>query len=205
MRILATLAASAAIVLVGCSTTNPNAATTQNTGQSNSDVEQSIKSKLTSNPKTADTKIDVSADTDKNQVTLSGTVYSEAARTEAVNVAKNARPGVEVVDKIDVKPGEIPKSAYTEDMARETREHAKADGDTLGNSLDDAWIHTKISSKLIVDANTPARKINIDVVNGVVTLRGTVGTPEAKAEASRVATNTDGVKKVNNLLRVRAG
>jgi len=72
MRILATLAASAAIVLVGCSTTNPNAATTQNTGQSNSDVEQSIKSKLTSNPKTADTKIDVSADTDKNQVTFIG-------------------------------------------------------------------------------------------------------------------------------------
>jgi osmotically-inducible protein OsmY len=205
MRILATLAVSAAIVLVGCAKTNTNAATSPNAGQGNSEVEQSIKGKLASDPKMADTKIDVSADPDKNQVTLSGTVYSESARTEAANVAKDARPGIEVVDKMDVKSGEIPKSAYTEDMARETREHAKVDGDKLGNSLDDAWIHTKISSKLIVDANTPARKINIDVLNGVVTLRGTIGTPEAKAEASRVATDTDGVKKVNNLLRVRAG
>jgi hypothetical protein len=58
-------------------------------------VEQSIKSKLASDPKMADTKIDVSADTGKNQVTLSGTVYSEAARTEAVNFAKDAKLGVE--------------------------------------------------------------------------------------------------------------
>jgi hypothetical protein len=51
--------------------------------------------------------------------------------------------------------------------------------DKLGNSLDDEWIHTKIASKLIADANTPAQKIDI----GVVTLRA-AGTPEAKAEAS---------------------
>jgi hypothetical protein len=47
-------------------------------------------------------------------------------------------------------------------MARETREQAKSDGDKLGTSLDDAWIHTKISGKLNANANTPARKINID-------------------------------------------
>jgi osmotically-inducible protein OsmY len=47
--------------------------------------------------------------------------------------------------------------------------------------------------------------MNIDVVNGVVTLRGIVDSPDAKAEASRIAMDTDGVKKVNNLLRVRAG
>ena len=99
MRILPTLGVSAAIVLVGCAKTNPTAATSQNAGPSNADVEQSIKSKLASDPKMADTKIDVSADTGKNQVTLSGTVYSEAARTEAVNFAKDARPGVEVSTK----------------------------------------------------------------------------------------------------------
>jgi osmotically-inducible protein OsmY len=55
-------------------------------------VEQSIKSKLASDPKMADTKIDVSADTDKNQVTLSGTVYSEAARTEALISPRTPNP-----------------------------------------------------------------------------------------------------------------
>ncbi|HEY7336917.1 MAG TPA: BON domain-containing protein [Bryobacteraceae bacterium] len=205
MRILTTIAVSAAMALVGCSSTNTNANTSQNTGQSNSDLEQSIKNKLAADPKTADTKLDVSANSDKNQITLSGTVYSEEARTQAVNDAKDAKPGADVVDKIDVKPGEIPKSAYTEDMARQTRDAAKATGDRLGTSLDDAWIHTKIASKLIADTNTPSRKINIDVVNGMVTLRGTVDSPEAKAEASHVAMDTDGVKKVNNQLRVRAG
>ena len=50
-------------------------------------------------------------------------------------------------------------------------------------SLNDAWIHTKITSKLISDKDTPARKINIDVVDGIVTLRGEVNSAAAKSEA----------------------
>jgi len=90
-------------------------------------------------------------------------------------------------------------------MAQQTRDRAKAAGDNLGASIDDAWIHAKIAAKLLADSGTPSRNMNIDVVNGVVTLRGIVSSPDAKAEASRVAMDTDGVKKVNNLLRVRAG
>src|SRR5215469_9868207 len=202
MRILPTIALSAAIASVGCNTTGTDA---QNNRHNSADWEQSIKSKLASDPKTAKRKIDVGADASKNQVTLSGTVYSQVERMEAVNDAKEARPGVEVVDKLEVKAGKTPKRAFTAKTANQERERAKANGDKLGNSLEDARIHTKIDSKLIADAKAPSRKINIDVVSGVVTLRGTVASPEAKAKASRVAMHTDGVKKVNNLLRVRAG
>jgi hyperosmotically inducible periplasmic protein len=205
MRILPTIALSAAIASVGCTTTGTNANTSQNARQNSSDWEQSIKSKLASDPKTARRKIDVSADAGKNQVTLSGTVYSKTERREAINDAKAARPGVEVVDKIEVKPREIPTRAYTGKMANQEHEMAKANGDKPGNSSEDARIHTKIDSKLIADTTVTPRKINIDVVNGVVTLRGTVDSPEAKAKASRMAMHTFGVKKVNNLLRVRAG
>jgi osmotically-inducible protein OsmY len=205
MRILTTVAVSAAIVLVGCSNTSTNANTSQNAAQANSDLEQSVKTKLAADPKTADAKIDVSANTDQNQITLSGTVYSEEARNEAVNDTKDAKPGAVITDKIEVKPSEIPKNAYTEDMAQKAREQAKAAGDKLGASLNDAWIHTKIAGKLLVDTGAHARTVNIDVVSGVVTLRGTVNSPEAKAEAARIAMDTDGVKKVNNFLRVRAG
>jgi osmotically-inducible protein OsmY len=203
MRILTTLGMAAALALVGCTNTSTTANSTTAPKTTNADLEQAVKNQLASDSRTA--KVDVSADADKNQVTLSGTVYSEATRTQAVNAAKTARPGVEVVDKIDVKPGEISRSDYTEDMAREARERAKATGDTVGNTIEDAWIHTKISSKLITDKDTPARKINIDVVNGNVTLRGNVDTPEAKQEAGRVAMETDGVKRVTNQLRVRVG
>src|SRR5215510_3446695 len=95
-----------------------------------------------------------------------------------------------------------PTPKYTEEQAREERERAKAHKETVGQSLEDAWIHTKIVAKLIGDANTPERKINVDVVDGAVTLRGNVDTPEAKSEAERIAKETDGVKKVTNQLKV---
>ena len=204
MRILIPFAVSAALGLVGCSTssTSANNNTNPNPGVSNSDLEQNVKSKLAADPQTAGADLDVIADAGKNQVLLSGTVYSESERTEAINDAKAAQPGLDVVDKIEVKPGEIPRSAYTEDMAREAREQAQTQGDKLGTSVEDAWIHTKIASKLVANSETPVRDIHIDVQNGVVTLRGTVGAASQKADAGRVAKDTDGVKRVNNLLRV---
>src|SRR5207302_3816713 len=94
------------------------------------------------------------------------------------------------------------RGQYGEEQAREEREKAKANKETVGQSLDDAWIHTKIVAKLIGDTQTPERKINVDVVAGAVTLRGEIDTAEAKAEAERVAKETDGVKKVTNQLKV---
>jgi osmotically-inducible protein OsmY len=90
-------------------------------------------------------------------------------------------------------------------MARDARERAKTVGDKIGTSINDAWIHTKTTSKLIGDNDTPARKINIDVVDGFVTLRGEVSTSIAKDEADRVAKETEGVQRVRNLLKVTAG
>ena len=100
------------------------------------------------------------------------------------------------------QPTATPTPRYTEGQAREERERAKANKETVGQSLDDAWIHTKIVAKLIGDTQTPERKINVDVVEGAVTLRGEIDTAEAKAEAERVAKETDGVKKVTNQLKV---
>ena len=60
----------------------------------------------------------------------------------------------------------------------------------------------QIVTKLIGNTDTPERKINVDVVNNVVTLRGTVDTAEQKAEAERVAKDTEGVKRVVNQLKV---
>lgn len=92
--------------------------------------------------------------------------------------------------------------AYSEQQAREEREKAKANKETIGQSLEDAWLHTKVVAKLITNADTPERKINVDVVDGTVTLRGTVDTAEGRTEAERLAKETDGVKKVVNQLKV---
>jgi len=94
------------------------------------------------------------------------------------------------------------RADYTPEMARAERDRAKLHKETIGDSIDDAWIHAKIVTKLIGDPDTPGRKINIDVNNNVVTLRGAVDNAEAKAEAERIAMQTDGVKRVINQLKI---
>jgi osmotically-inducible protein OsmY len=97
-------------------------------------------------------------------------------------------------------PTTTPK--YSEEEARAERARAKQNKETVGDTLEDAWIHTKVVAQLIGDSQTPERKINVDVVNNEVTLRGAVDTPEAKAEAERIVKETTGVKKVTNQLKV---
>ena len=74
------------------------------TAMSNSDLENAIKSKLQSDDQLRTAKIDVNANANKKEVTLSGTVPSQDLRTRAVELAKSAQPDVTVNDKIDVKP-----------------------------------------------------------------------------------------------------
>src|SRR5579872_2295246 len=165
MRILLSIASIVGLLLYGCSTNGTNSA-----ASSNSEMEQSIKAQFSADPQLQGIGVDARAD--KNEVTLSGTVPTEDLRTKAVDLAKNGRPNLVVTDKIDVQPNQVARSEYTEEMERAAREKAKEFGDKIGNSLDDAWIHTKIKAKLIDNPDTPSRKINIDVVDQVVILHG---------------------------------
>ncbi len=124
---------------------------------------------------------------------------------EANNANANANTNANVGGpQSQATPMTTPTPKYTEEQARTEREKAKANKETIGQSFEDAWIHAKIVAKLIGDTQTPERKINVDVVDAAVTLRGTVDTVEAKGEAGRVAKETDGVKKVTNQLKVLA-
>ena len=193
------------LIMAGCSQTGSTTSASAPSAMTDSDLQNAVQARLNADPDLNAAKLDVDAHAKDNTVTLKGTVPTETMRLRAVDLAKAANPNLSITDKIDVKPPEISRSEYTEEMAREAREKAKASGDKIGNSINDAWIHTKITSKLISDKDTPARKINIDVVDGIVTLRGEVNTTIAKDEADRIAKDTDGVKRVRNLLKVTAG
>jgi len=188
--------------MAACDSAN---STTSGAGQpkiSDSDLKTAIKTKLDSDAQLKAADIGVSADGDDNTATLSGTVETQAMRTRAVDLARSAHAGLIITDKIDVKPRELTRADYTDEMAVKERERATGYGEKVGDSLDDAWIHTKIVSKLIANPDTPERKINVDVINNAVVLRGTVTTNEEKLEAERVAKETEGVKSVKNLLKV---
>jgi hypothetical protein len=133
---------------------------------------------------------------------LFGVALAACTNTES-NMNGNANANANANGPMtQASPTATPTPKYTEEQAREEREKAKANKETIGQSLEDAWIHTKVVAKLIGNSQTPERKINVDVLDGAVTLRGTVDTAEAKTEAERIAKETDGVKKVTNQLKV---
>ena len=73
-------------------------------GMDGSELENAVKEKLQQDEQLRNARIDVSADAEKNAVTLSGTVPSEEARNKAVELAKSAHSGITVNDRIEVKP-----------------------------------------------------------------------------------------------------
>jgi hyperosmotically inducible protein len=196
------ITAISALVISGCNQPPSGTETTEKPKMTDSDLEGRIKARLNEDPQLRAADLGVKCDVDRNEVRLSGTVGSEALRTRAVEIARDARPGIMITDKIDVKPTELSRADYTDERASEERMRAKERGETIGQSTEDAWVHSKIVAKMIGNSATPSRNINVDVDNGVVTLRGTVESAEAKTEAGRVAKDTDGVKRVNNLIKV---
>jgi hyperosmotically inducible protein len=171
---------------------------------SNDDLDRMVTAKINGDTALVTYRIDVDADADKNAVTLSGSVPTQSLRTKAVELAKSANPNLVITDKIDVKPGDVERKDYNDEMATEARARAKDAGDTIGDSMDDAWIHTKIRSKLVGEGELPGTGVNVDVNNNVVTLRGNVSTREDRAEVEQIAKTTEGVKSVRNQLVVKA-
>ena len=173
------------------------------TKMTSGDLERAVTASINSDAALVAYNIGVDADIEKNSVTLKGTVPTEAARTRIVELAKAGRAGLVVTDKIDVKPLEVERKDYTPEMAREARDKAKGSGETIGEEVDDAWIHTKIRTKFLGEGQLPGGGVNVDVKNNVVTLRGHVKTKEDRAKLEEIAKLTDGVKSVKNLLTIK--
>jgi len=96
------------MVLIGCD--EPNRPTGQTPSSStvaklsDSDLEQAIRAKFESDAQLKDAMLDVDADVDKNEVTISGTVRTQEMRNKAVELIKGVQAGLTVNDRIDVKP-----------------------------------------------------------------------------------------------------
>ena len=66
----------------------------------------------------------------------------------------------------------------------------------------DAWVTTKVKMALLTSEGLVSRHVNVDTVDGRVTLHGTVATQAEKAKAEQVASQVEGATKVRNLLQV---
>ena len=66
----------------------------------------------------------------------------------------------------------------------------------------DAWVMMKTKIALMTTEEVSTKDLNVDTVNGVVTLHGKVATEAEKAKAENVARGIEGAKEVKNLLQV---
>jgi osmotically-inducible protein OsmY len=72
----------------------------------------------------------------------------------------------------------------------------------LAADTPDAWITMKTKIALMTADDVNAADLNVDTVNGVVTLHGKVPSEAEKNKAERVASKLEGVKSVKNLLQI---
>lgn len=75
-------------------------------------------------------------------------------------------------------------------------------GPARAASAPDAWVTTKVKMALLTSEGVSARAVNVDTIDGRVTLHGTVATSAEKLEAERVARGVEGARAVRNLLQV---
>jgi hyperosmotically inducible periplasmic protein len=69
----------------------------------------------------------------------------------------------------------------------------------------DAWLTAKTKMALLTAEDVPAGKIDVDTVDGRVTLHGTVASAAEKTRAEAAARSVEGVREVRNLLQVVPG
>jgi hyperosmotically inducible protein len=76
-------------------------------------------------------------------------------------------------------------------------------GKTVGQTIDDAAITTRVKTAFINDPVVGAARIDVDTFNGVVTLSGRVKTKEEEAKAIQLARSIQGVVDVKSTLQIQ--
>lgn len=116
---------------------------------------------------------DINLQSKDGNVQMTGTVSEEAHKALA-NEMVSSLPGVKSVDnKLKIKPG-------------------------VQDKYSDGWILAKVKTTLLFHRNVSARKTEVFVKNGVVTLRGEAESAAQKDLATEYANDIDGVASVNN-------
>ncbi len=144
-------------------------------------IPANVKSALMNNDSVKST--DISVDTDKGVVTLSGFVTSQKLAETAVNVAQHVDGVKSVSDKLQVKD---------------------SDSQSLKGYAGDTATTSEIKAKFLADDIVPSRKIKVETTQGVVLLTGTVNNSAQAQRAETIAKAIDGVKSVKNELKVKA-
>lgn len=135
-----------------------------------------VLARIAADPDTNPFEIEV--EVNEGVVHLTGFVDEASDREEAERLAASASGVVRVVN--DIKVGQ----------------------QTLGERVDDATVTARVKAKLAASSQLNPFDIQVNTVDGEVSLTGRVATEAEKVEAERLARETGGVRRVRNLLEV---
>jgi hyperosmotically inducible protein len=85
---------------------------------------------------------------------------------------------------------------------QDSRSEQVRDDRDVGDTLSDAWLVTKVKAQFWDEDALDDSDINVDAVDGVITLRGTVASQAGRARALAIARGTEGVKRVEDRLSI---
>jgi hyperosmotically inducible protein len=128
-------------------------------------------------------KYDITVKVEHHDVTLLGTVATDAQKSEAGKLAK-----IDGVGKVDNQIA--------------VADRAKRGMRRTGDAIDDGWITTKVKWFLTGDSLLKGSNISVETKDRVVVLTGTVKTETGRKRAIALANDTDGVSKVVDHLTI---
>lgn len=125
-----------------------------------------------------------------------------------VDAERNAEGDVEVeaeVSEEELEEAEENLEQVGEDLERageKLGEAVERAGERLQPYAEDAAVTARVKARLTADPDTNPLLIDVDTVDGVVTLTGKVPSREMKQEALSIAAGTEGVLEVKDNLEV---
>jgi hyperosmotically inducible periplasmic protein len=77
-------------------------------------------------------------------------------------------------------------------------------GKTVGETIDDATITTRVKTALLNDPQVAALKIDVDTTKGIVTMSGIVRSRDEEQRAIQIARGMPGVQDVKSTLQLQS-
>jgi hyperosmotically inducible protein len=125
-----------------------------------------------------------------------------SAGEEIKDTAKNAGDALD--EKL--KSWRLDKDSINDELSktgRVIRDKSQQAGKAIKDATADARVTGAIKAKLVADKDLSALDIHVSTTDGVVTLSGTVASPELVGKAMELALDTDGAQQVISTLQVK--
>lgn len=134
--------------------------------------------------------------------TKEGRSTAKAAGDQIESATKSTRDALQE----KMKALELSSDDIKDELAKTgtvVRRKAKDAGEAIADATADARTTAAIKGKLLASRDLSAMSISVNTTSGVVTLSGSVSSPEEVSKAMLLAMETDGVTQVISTLRVK--